>query len=195
MNDRWSPFALIILILGLILIVYALLTPVGVGGHSGMSGIRSAYESHNMVLAILGAVMVGASGAILIITGMRSGMPQQYFERDFKTADRLPSTNQSNNMTSDSPIYNGKRYPHQEVDGAGDDARLILRLLSGDERTVFRSLVDASGEQLQRDIVSGTKMSDAKVSRTLDRLEEKGLVIRERRGMGNIVRISIDRAN
>ncbi|HPP45244.1 MAG TPA: MarR family transcriptional regulator [Methanomassiliicoccaceae archaeon] len=55
--------------------------------------------------------------------------------------------------------------------------------------------MDAGGEQLQRDIVAGTKMSDAKVSRVLDRLEEKGLVVRERKGMGNVVRISVDRSS
>ena len=45
---------------------------------------------------------------------------------------------------------------------------------------------------LQRDIVLTTKMSEAKVSRVLDRLVEKGLVVKERNGMGNKVRIQID---
>ncbi len=72
------------------------------------------------------------------------------------------------------------------------DSRLVLRLLSGDERTVFRSIVDAGGETYQKDIVTGTKLSDAKVSRVLEKLEEKGLIEKERHGMTNVVRVKIE---
>jgi uncharacterized membrane protein len=73
-----------------------------------------------------------------------------------------------------------------------DDKHLVLRLLTGDERAVFHAIMDAGGETYQKDVVNRTKMSDAKVSRVLDRLEEKGLVTRERHGMSNKVRIEIE---
>jgi|GEM_PF-2071062 len=68
---------------------------------------------------------------------------------------------------------------------------LAVRLLDGDERRVLRVIVEAKGEILQRDIVRVTSFSDAKVSRLLDRLEGRGLVVRERHGMTNRVRLTL----
>jgi uncharacterized membrane protein len=48
-------------------------------------------------------------------------------------------------------------------------------------------VLEASGELPQRDIVEGTELSKATVSRTLDTLESKDLVERKRKGMGNVV--------
>ncbi len=68
---------------------------------------------------------------------------------------------------------------------------LAIRLLDGDERRLMRVIVEAKGDILQRDLVRVTAFSDAKVSRLLDRLEERGLVVRERRGMANRVRLTL----
>lgn len=68
---------------------------------------------------------------------------------------------------------------------------LAVRLLDGDERRLMRAIVEAKGDILQRDLVRGTAFSDAKVSRLLDRLEERGLVVRERHGMTNRIRLTL----
>lgn len=68
---------------------------------------------------------------------------------------------------------------------------LAVRLLDGDERRLMRVIVEAKGSILQRDLVRVTAFSDAKVSRLLDRLEERGLVVRERHGMTNQVRLTL----
>lgn len=68
---------------------------------------------------------------------------------------------------------------------------LAIRLLDGDERRVMRVLVEAKGDILQQDLVRITAFSDAKVSRLLDRLQERGLVVRERQGMANRVRLTL----
>jgi len=68
---------------------------------------------------------------------------------------------------------------------------LAIRLLDGDERRLVRAIVEAKGTILQRDLVRITSFSDAKVSRLLDRLEGRGLVIRERHGMTNRVRLTL----
>ena len=70
---------------------------------------------------------------------------------------------------------------------------LVLRLLDGDERRLMRVIVQSRGDLLQRDLVTTTGFSDAKVSRLLDRLEERGLVVRERQGMANRVRLTLGR--
>jgi len=68
---------------------------------------------------------------------------------------------------------------------------LAVRLLDGDERRLMRVIVEARGDVLQRDLVRITAFSDAKVSRLLDRLQERGLVVRERHGMTNRVRLTL----
>lgn len=87
--------------------------------------------------------------------------------------------------------------PPAPVGGASEDAMgpemedLAIRLLDGDERRLMRVIVQAKGDILQRDLVRITTFSDAKVSRLLDRLQERGLVVRERQGMANRVRLTL----
>lgn len=69
--------------------------------------------------------------------------------------------------------------------------QLAVRLLDGDERRLLRVIVESRGYILQRDLVRVTGFSDAKVSRLLDRLEERELVVRERQGMANRVRLTL----
>ena len=64
-----------------------------------------------------------------------------------------------------------------------------MRLLDEDERRMYLEVRDHGGEMLQRDLVALGTFSKAKVTRVLDRLERKGLVVRERHGMTNRVRI------
>ncbi len=67
-------------------------------------------------------------------------------------------------------------------------AVLAADILEGDEKVLFQKVVDG-GMILQRDLVLKTGFSEPKVSRLLDRLERRGLVIRQRDGMGNKVLI------
>jgi DNA-binding transcriptional ArsR family regulator len=71
---------------------------------------------------------------------------------------------------------------------------LAIRLLDGDERRLLRVIVESKGDILQQDLVRITAFSEAKVSRLLDRLEERGLVRRERQGMANRVRLTLESA-
>ena len=79
--------------------------------------------------------------------------------------------------------------------GAKDKTRetyLVLRLLSGDERTMYKAIMDAGGSALQKDLIKTTRMSNAKVSRVLDRLDEKGVITKKRHGSTNMVKISLN---
>ncbi len=64
--------------------------------------------------------------------------------------------------------------------------RIDMSKLSADERKVMQMLVE-NGSMYQGNIVKLTGFTKVKVSRILDRLEEKGLVERKRRGMANMV--------
>jgi DNA-binding MarR family transcriptional regulator len=76
-----------------------------------------------------------------------------------------------------------------------EEELLILRLLSGDERIVYQIILDAGGQILQKDLVARSKMSNSKVSRTIDRLDGRGVLVRERCGASNRLRIVINPPN
>ncbi|UCE92025.1 MAG: hypothetical protein JSV90_02470 [Methanobacteriota archaeon] len=83
---------------------------------------------------------------------------------------------------------------HDTADAPSADYRareryLVLRLLSGDERTMYKAVMDAGGEALQKNLIKATGMSNAKVSRVLDRLDEKGVITKQRHGSTNLVKI------
>ncbi len=67
--------------------------------------------------------------------------------------------------------------------------RSLLRLLNEDERRMYLEIRDHGGQMLQKDLVALGIFSKAKVTRLLDKLEAKGLVVREPHGMTNRVRI------
>ncbi len=67
-------------------------------------------------------------------------------------------------------------------------ALLAASMLEGDEKTLLQQIID-NNDILQRELVSKTGFSEPKVSRLLDKLERRGLILRRRDGMGN--RISL----
>jgi len=77
-----------------------------------------------------------------------------------------------------------------EVSVPGPASELsLLRLLNEDERRMYLEIRDHGGQMLQKDLVALGIFSKAKVTRLLDKLEAKGLVVREPHGMTNRVRI------
>jgi uncharacterized membrane protein len=70
------------------------------------------------------------------------------------------------------------------------DVKFALRLLDGDKRKVFGEVVEAGGEILQSELPTRTGFSKAKITRILDYLERKGLIIRKSHGMTNKVIIN-----
>ena len=70
------------------------------------------------------------------------------------------------------------------------DVKFALRLLDGDKRKVFSEIVESGGEIMQSELPVQTGFSKAKITRILDYLEKKGLVIRKSYGMTNKVIIN-----
>lgn len=63
-------------------------------------------------------------------------------------------------------------------------AMLAATILEGDEKILFQDILDNDGI-LQRELIVKTGFSEPKVSRLLDRVERRGLIVRHRNGMGN----------
>ncbi len=83
-----------------------------------------------------------------------------------------------------------------KIDGErASEEKLVLGILAGDEKTVYDLILRAGGEMLQKDLVIRAKMSNAKISRTVDHLESRGILSKERHGATNRLRIQIKPRN
>lgn len=65
----------------------------------------------------------------------------------------------------------------------------IFPLLKAQEKKVLMELAHAKGELLQSRLVASIGLSKVKVSRIVSRLERKGLVVKERYGLTNKIKL------
>lgn len=86
----------------------------------------------------------------------------------------------------------GAYEPLRKLEPSELDMRFALRLLDGDKRRVLSEIVEAGGEILQSELPIQTGFSKAKITRILDSLERKGLIIRKSYGMRNKVIMNRD---
>jgi uncharacterized membrane protein len=67
------------------------------------------------------------------------------------------------------------------------DAKKSLKKLEGEERDVYNTIIEENGMIFQSTLMEKTGLSKVKVTRVLDKLENKKLIERKRRGMTNVV--------
>lgn len=187
MSKWYKVAALAIAAVAVIVLVYAVLTPEEPTDSTdhGMWG-RSTYSTQNVGLIAISVIVIVASIAVLALWNKYEPLPPS-----MAMPQRHPSPEGQQGAVEPTPAP-------APVEAASPDAAaahnyLVLRLLSGDERTMYKTLMDSGGEALQKDLIQRTKMSNAKVSRVLDRLVEKDIVLKERYGATNKVRIRLDR--
>ena len=187
--SRWIRIvAAAIAAVAMVVLIYAVLTPTqntDTTDHAGMWGMHDTYSSQNVSMIAIATVVIVAS--LMVIALWREYEP-------------LPPS-----MASPSPIVQQEpaepsrepRVPALTEESNPDEAAahnyLVLRLLTGDERTMYKAIMDTGGEALQKDLIPRTKMSNAKVSRVLDKLSEKDVITKERHGATNRIRIKLDR--
>jgi len=73
--------------------------------------------------------------------------------------------------------------------GMADAAKLrkVAAGLEGDEKKLYGMILAAQGLAWQSELVAKSGLNKVAVTRTLDKLEGKGLIERRRRGMANVV--------
>jgi uncharacterized membrane protein len=193
-NNKMQVLGISIFAVGLILTLIALFYVGSMGGiSSGMMGGSTnagSYSVANLLLAIVGSFMMGI------------GLFTAVFKEEYEPMTDVPPIMPRNAQTRTTieqiqPVTNVPMEPKKESPTQTniihvEEQQLVLRLLTGDERTVFRTVMESGGEALQKDLIIKTKMSDAKISRTLDKLVEKGVISKSRFGMTNKVRVEIE---
>lgn len=68
---------------------------------------------------------------------------------------------------------------------------LIMNLLKGDEKIVYQEIVKSNGEMLQNQLVLRTNWSKVKITRIIQSLFLKGLIIKERHGLTNKIKLKM----
>jgi len=63
----------------------------------------------------------------------------------------------------------------------------VVKTFKDDDQKIYKAIIDSDGIIEQSELPEKTGISKSNVSRTLDRLESRGLVEKRRRGMGNTV--------
>ena len=176
MKRPLRAIAIILIALGAVMVVVGLAMPEEFGGSGTHSNEQIAYSFSNVALA--------ASGGFLLATGL-----MLFFLRE----DYQPLSEPVVVSMKEEPEMSVTTTVVEPLPTPSEEDYLVLRLLSGDERAMFRAVVDNGGEALQKDLIVKLKWSDAKVSRVIDRLIEKGVVTKERHGSTNRIRVSVDK--
>ena len=140
----------------------------GMGGH--MMGSYSLSDGQIIMIIIASGIFIAA--ITFLIYAISTGKEQK------------PSYPSTTNLSPNQPV--SFQMPEQI---ASTDEHQISRLLNGDERNLYQLLASSGGEMLQKDIVAKNVFSKAKVTRLLDKLEEKGIILRERHGMTNRIKL------
>jgi len=66
---------------------------------------------------------------------------------------------------------------------------MIIPLLKGEEKKVFSEILNSNGEILQNSLVLKLRLSKVKITRILSSLENKQLIIKERHGLTNKIKL------
>ena len=174
-------------ITAVMILAYAVLTPQTTDtdtDHMGMWGGRASYSSVNVGLIALSTVMIVTAVIILVFRQEYEPLPPTTVattEATIVATKGQGSTDKAGRSLAPAP--------HSSPDETAAREYLILRLLTGDERTMFKAVMDSGGEALQKDLIVRTKMSNAKVSRLLDKLEQKDVITKERYGATNKIKL------
>jgi uncharacterized membrane protein len=131
---------------------------------------------------VIAAVVCGASGMYLILHDQAYVAAEQ---------NRSKSQGQPPLETTGGRATQPKRSDPSTTGSLPDEEQWeeTLETLASHQETIYELLIEADGELPQQQLVDETDLSKATVSRTLDKLENRGLVERKRSGMGNTILI------
>jgi hypothetical protein len=187
MRNAVKVVAGIAVALAVVVLGYAVLTPdqsADSDDGPGMNG-HMMYSTGDVGLIALALVLIVVALMVVLLWKEYEPLPPSMLPpktEKAETSDRPPDAKDLKGQHKEEPK------DLSESDEASMDY-LVLRLLSGDERIVFKSIMDSGGEVLQKDLMAKNRMSNAKVSRVLDRLLQKGVITKERYGATNKVSI------
>lgn len=153
------------------------------GGGTQTTSVGQYFTYFDVAVVVAASLLCGASGTYLVLYD-RAHRLTDHATTALQNAPPQQTTNGGVAMTG-----GGSQQSVEDTSAPHERWEETVDRLQNNEETVYTVLVEADGERAQRKIVEGTDLSKATVSRTLDKLENRGLVERKRSGMGNTVRL------
>jgi uncharacterized membrane protein len=77
----------------------------------------------------------------------------------------------------------------RKENGMKEKYGMVIPLLRKEERSVFQEIASSNGEMLQNALVLKLGMSKVKMTRVLSSLESKNLIVKERHGLTNKIKL------
>ncbi|SDY93215.1 helix-turn-helix transcriptional regulator [Halopenitus persicus] len=180
-----------IFVAAVLVLAVQLITPspvmVSIGDNGAQTTQLGQYFTYtDVALITVAASFLGASGTYLLLYDHTTVVPtnESAVPHTVATDGETPPIRQA--------VSDGQGSGTVQHDTTDPEERWeeTVDRLHNNEETVYTVVLEAGGELPQRDIVKGTELSKATVSRTLDTLESKDLVERKRKGMGNVVALT-----
>lgn len=188
MKNKTKVIAAVLAVAAIALLAYAIFmgepTDEDTTDRPGMWDPDRAYSDYGLVMIVAASFLIAVSVAFILLREEYVPLPPSMVP-----PPPPPPEKQVEAKAGPAPEAEPADAAPEEV--AAEENYLVLRLLTGDERTMFKAIMDSKGEALQKDLMQRTNMSNAKVSRVLEKLEQKGVVSKERYGSTNRVRIKL----
>ena len=70
--------------------------------------------------------------------------------------------------------------------------KVLYRLFDPDQKLIFQNILDNNGQITQSKLVKETKLSRVKISRSLKKLGEKGIIEKQKSGMTNKIKLTTE---
>lgn len=194
---KWTKIAAAVLAgVAVILLLYAIFateptTTDTDTDHPGMWDTRT-YSSTNLALMLFAAFLIAIAVMFILMKEEYEPLPPTMELKPLPPPPPPPAEEAKPEVTVTKLPETEPAPQARTEDERTKDSYLVLRLLTGDERVMFKAIMDSGGEALQKDLILRTKMSNAKVSRLLDRLSEKGVITKDRHGSTNKVKVKLE---
>ncbi|MEW5748141.1 MAG: helix-turn-helix domain-containing protein [Candidatus Thermoplasmatota archaeon] len=195
MKNKMKVIAAALAVAAIAMLAYSLLTGVPTDedttDHPGMWDPDRAYSDYGLVVIVAASFLIAVAVMFILLREEYVPLPPSMTPPPPPPPERAPAAEPvpvPDAAPPEGPEEKAAR-PTEEVEA--EENYLVLRLLSGDERAMFKAIMDSKGEALQKDLMQRTNMSNAKVSRVLEKLEQKGVVSKERYGSTNKIRIRL----
>ena len=180
--------AAVVFIAAVLVLTVQLITPSPVVVSLGENGAQTTsvgeyFTYREVVVVAVAAFVCGVSGTYLVFHDQEHVLSPQ--EQSGAHANGgLPVPANGGTTKSGQPESTVDRSPPDT-----DRWEETLDGLTNHQETIYELLIEADGTLAQRKLVEDTDLSKATVSRTLDKLEHRGLVVRKRSGMGNTIHL------
>lgn len=149
--------------------------------------IPNVYTALDCVIIAIASFMLGISALYLLSIGFR--MPEK--EEVEHEVEQKEAGSKLALQTQDADAQGPETSKSSAGAAPGDDRAALLKILKGNEKKVIEALMEY-GEMNQADLSARTGIPKSTLSRILQDLEDRSLIVRYDYGMSKMVKLGYD---